>query len=190
MMLLFGPSEHLNTRSSSQTPAADLDILLVKRSEELRHHAGQIAFPGGGIDPGDVGPAAAALREAQEETGLRPQDVAVLGELSPLYIPNSDNLVTPVLAWWEQSSRLVPDGIETSAVFRVPVAELLDPQNRLTAVYRRGELSHRGPLFQLGSQFGENAIWGFTAMVLDSIFEQLGWATPWDVNRRQILTLN
>lgn len=72
----------------------ELDVLLLRRSTTLSHHPGQIAFPGGGVEPGDCSPFATAVREAAEETGLEPAGVTDLGPLTTALIPNSGNLVT------------------------------------------------------------------------------------------------
>ncbi|HEY0217962.1 MAG TPA: CoA pyrophosphatase, partial [Cellulomonas sp.] len=158
----------------------DLDVLLTRRSPSLRHHPGQVSFPGGGIDPEDAGPEAAALREAVEETGVDPAGVRVLGTLPPLPVAVSRNLVTPVLAWWTDPSEVAAtDPAETVDVFRVPVADLVDPANRVTAVVRHSGRDHRGPAFAVQGVI----VWGFTAFVLDRLLDALGWAVPWDAGR-------
>ena len=113
----------------------ELDVLLVERAATLNDHPGQVAFPGGAVDAGDAGPEAAALREAQEETGLDPAGVVVLGTLPEVGLPVSNFLVTPVLGWWDRPTPVdVVDYGESASVFRVPVADLLNPENRRTAV--------------------------------------------------------
>ena len=156
------------------------DVLLIERSAHMRSHAGQPAFPGGGIDPDDDGPAAAAVREAQEETGLDPTGVEVLRVLGDLWLPPSGNAVTPVLAWWREPSDVEPDGREVAAVARVPVAELVDPANRLQIVHPSGMV---GPAFEVADML----VWGFTAAVLDRLFAVAGWELPWDRSRVQEL---
>jgi 8-oxo-dGTP pyrophosphatase MutT (NUDIX family) len=158
------------------------DLLLIERSAALRSHAGQPSFPGGTLDPEDGdpegdGPLRAALREAEEETGLDPSGVQVFGVLPRLYIPVSDFTVTPVLGWWRAPSpvRVVDPG-ETARVFRVPVAELTDPENRATLVHPSG---FRGPAFQVGGAL----VWGFTAGLIDKIVHYAGWERPWDQAR-------
>jgi len=149
----------------------------------MRHHPGQIAFPGGGVELGDADLAATALREASEETGLDPGGVEVLGSLPDLHIPVSNNLVTPVIGWWRLPSEVAADRRESVDVMRVPVGELLAPEARGTSVLRRGASTFRGAAFELGPQFGGHLVWGFTGMVLSSLFDGVGWTTPWDRSR-------
>jgi 8-oxo-dGTP pyrophosphatase MutT (NUDIX family) len=154
------------------------DILLIERSHDLRSHAGQPAFPGGAVDPTDDGPVAAALREAAEETGLDPAGVGVFATLPALWLPPSGFLVTPVLGWWHTPSPVWPaDPAEVAAVHRVPLEELLDPQNRFRV--RHPSSGYVGPAFRAGGML----VWGFTAMLLDRLFRHAGWERPWDDGR-------
>lgn len=130
------------------------ELLLMERAGSLRSHAGQPSFPGGALDPEDGdprtdGPLRAALREAEEETGLDPAGVQIFGVLPKLYIPVSGFVVTPVLGWWRRPTPVrVVDVNETARVFTVPVADLTDPANRATAVHPRG---YAGPAFLVES---------------------------------------
>lgn len=180
VLVLFGvldrhPAEHPTT-----AVPGDLDLLLVGRAPHLAHHPGQVAFPGGRLDPADAGPVACALREATEETGLDPAGVEVLGTLGALAVPVSRHVVTPVLGWWAVSSpvRVVDPG-ESATVFRAPVADLLDPAHRGTVVGSYQGREHRSPAFEVA----EHLVWGFTGMVLDHLLTELGWAEPWDTDR-------
>ncbi|WP_455353769.1 NUDIX hydrolase [Streptomyces sp. SYSU K217416] len=159
--------------------AAGPELLLMERASSLRSHAGQPSFPGGALDPedgdpGTTGPLRAALREAQEETGLDPAGVQLFGVLPRLYIPVSGFVVTPVLGWWREPTPVgVVDPAETARVFTVPVADLTDPDNRVTCVHPRG---HQGPAFLVESAL----VWGFTAGLIDRILYFAGWERPWD----------
>ena len=153
------------------------DVLLIERSSGLRTHAGQTAFPGGAIDPGDAGPVAAALREAAEETGLDPAGVEVVGILPELFVAHSGFRVIPVLAWWRRPTPVGPaDPAEVAAVARVRIADLADPANRFTVRHPSGLV---GPAFRVGSVL----VWGFTAGILDRLLALSGWERPWDGDR-------
>jgi len=186
VLMLFGVLDGLPSDREAQAAAVsrDLDVLLLARAATLRSHPGQVAFPGGRLDPGDDGPVAAALREAQEETGLDPAGVEVLGALDDVPLAFSRHLVTPVLAWWQRPSPVrVVDVAESADVFRAPVADLLDPANRGVTVIRRGGQSWRGPAFLVGRGSSPHLVWGFTAMLLEALFDRLGWTEPWDASR-------
>ncbi|MCP2636485.1 CoA pyrophosphatase [Microbacterium sp. HD4P20] len=198
VLILFGvldslPSDH---DADARAVSRDLDVLLLARATTLRSHAGQVAFPGGRLDPGDDGPVQAALREAWEETGLDPAGVEVLGTLENIPLEYSLHLVTPVLAWWRHPSPVrVVDEAESADVFRAPVADLLDPANRGVTVIRRDGQEWRGPGFLVprfdaqSNRMGEHLVWGFTGMVLDGLFDRLGWTEPWDDSRELPLAL-
>lgn len=153
------------------------DVLILQRAATMRSHAGQPAFPGGASDPDDDGPAATALREAEEEVGLNADTVEVVTELPTLWIPVSNFLVTPVLGWWRAPHPVRPVALaEVEAVRRVPVAELVNPDNRLRIRHPSGFV---GPAFKAGQML----VWGFTAGVLSTLLELGGWARPWPTGR-------
>lgn len=180
VLLLFGALDDVPATSTLPLVSADLDLLLIERAATLANHPGQVAFPGGGVDPGDASVVSAALREAAEETGLDPTGVHVLGSLPELPLPVSNFRVTPVVAWWARQTPVsVVDYGESAKVFRVPVRDLLDPANRVTATLRRGEHRYRGPAFTVNGV----VVWGFTAGILSHVFDELGWAVPWDESK-------
>lgn len=180
VLVLFGVLDGLPGRHVARAVPADLDVLLVGRAATLSHHSGQVAFPGGRVDAGDDGPVAAAVREAVEETGLDAAGVEVLGTLGELAVPVSNHVVTPVLAWWSRPSPVgVVDVGESAAVFRAPVADLIDPGRRRTVAMDRAGATYRSPAFLLNGC----TVWGFTAIVLDGILDALGWTEPWDSSR-------
>lgn len=160
-----------------EDPAHGPDVLLAERASTLRDHAGQVAFPGGGSDPGDADATATALREAEEETGLDPAGVVPLTRLPDLFIPPSGFVVTPVLAHWERPSRVhAVDPAETAAVVRVPLAMLADPGNRILVHHPSGYV---GPAFLVAGLL----VWGFTGGLLSALLDRGGWARPWDAAR-------
>ncbi len=153
------------------------DVLLTERAHQMRSHPGQVSFPGGSIDEADGSPAAAALREAEEETGLDVTGVEIFATLPELWLPPSNFAVTTVLAWWRAESPVsVVDPAEVHAVLRVPVEELLDPQHRISVRHPSG---WTGPGFLIGDD-KDLILWGFTAGIISRLFDFVGWTRPWD----------
>lgn len=186
VLMLFGRLDGIPARTDEATVAADLDVLLQRRAATLSSHPGQVSFPGGRSELEDADAAATALREAQEETGLDPSGVEVLASLPDLPLAASNHLVTPVLAWWRVPSQVAAvDHAETVEVFRVPVAQLLDPANRFTSTLSRAGATYRGPAFDIDGTI----VWGFTAGVLDGLFEAAGWTIPWNRSDERPITL-
>lgn len=155
----------------------DPRMSFVTRAETLRRHAGQIALPGGAVDPGDPDRRSTALREAREEIGVPPEEVTVLGELPPLWVPASRYDVTTVLATWPGRRDLAPvDPAETAAVHAIPVSTLASPNSRVLGRQPNG---FTGPAFVVGESF----IWGLTGYLVDWVLTLAGWAQPWDRRR-------
>jgi 8-oxo-dGTP pyrophosphatase MutT (NUDIX family) len=160
-----------------EAPDSGPDVLVLQRAATLRTHAGQPAFPGGAADPDDTDAADTALREANEEVGLDPASVEVVAHLPTLWIPVSNFLVTPVLAWWRDPHQVHPaDPAEVARVVRLPVRELADPAHRLRLRHPSGWI---GPAFRVRDML----VWGFTAGVLSTLLDMAGWARPWPVDR-------
>lgn len=173
VLVLFGGPATADPGSSGGLPA-EADVLLTQRASTLRDHSGQIAFPGGATDPGDDGPIGTALREAQEETGLDPAGVVPLTTMPGIFVPPSRFDVVPVLAYWERPTpvRVVDPG-ETERVVRVPLRELLDPNNRFQVRHPAG---YQGPAFSVQGML----VWGFTGGILAGLLAVSGWEPEWD----------
>lgn len=177
VLILFGVLDDIPARTVDAAVATDLDVLLQRRAPTLSSHPGQVSFPGGGREIGDRDFVDTALREAAEETGLDPTGVEILATLPELPLAASNHLVTPVLGWWTRPSKVAAvDHAETVEVFRVPVAQLLDPATRYTSTISRGGVTFAGPAFDVDGTI----VWGFTAMVLDRLFDACGWTVPWN----------
>lgn len=145
-----------------------LAAILTQRAAHLPAHAGQVAFPGGKIDPYDETAAAAALREAEEEIALPRRLAEPVGYGAP-YLTNSGYRVFPVVALVSPAARLVPYPGEVDAIFEVPWPFLMNPENHARrAVVHEGRTRHYYEM-----PFGERRIWGVTAGIVRSLFEQL-----------------
>ncbi len=143
-------------------------VILTKRSSALKHHPGQIAFPGGKVDAGDSGPVQAALREADEEIGLHRDNVEVLGTL-PTHETVTGFCVTPVVARVRAAFDATPEPGEVAEVFTVPLAHVTDPVKfRIQSRLWRGEKRHYFTV-----PYGPYYIWGATARILRGLAERL-----------------
>lgn len=162
VLILIGPFENHG------------DVLLIERAIGNDKHSGQPAFPGGQVESSDESRSDTALREANEETGLDPKSVHVIAQLPDLWVPPSNFLVTPILAWWHDPHDLsVGDASEVQRIQRVPIAEITDPANRIMVRTPSGFV---GPGFNIASML----VWGFTGGLLSDIVDLGGWTQPWD----------
>ncbi|MCG6903575.1 MAG: CoA pyrophosphatase [Rhodobacter sp.] len=143
-------------------------VVLTKRSSALKHHPGQIAFPGGKVDDGDADPIAAALREAQEEIGLPPENVEVLGTLPGHETVTSFDVV-PVLGMIRADFEPRPEPGEVDEVFTVPLAHVMDPS--LYSIQHRRWRGQRRYYFTV--PYGPYYIWGATARILRGLAERM-----------------
>jgi 8-oxo-dGTP pyrophosphatase MutT (NUDIX family) len=153
------------------TDRAEPGVLLTRRAETLRAHAGQVAFPGGRVDPDDADPTAAALREADEEIGLPPAAVEVVGTIG-LFRTVTGFEITPVVGVVPPDLPLLPHDAEVAALFEVPLAYLLDSANYIprTVEWQGAERTFIEILW------GGERIWGATAAMIVNLGRRLGWA--------------
>ena len=148
-----------------------LTLLLTHRTADLASHPGQVAFPGGKVDPVDTSPTAAALRETEEEIGLARRFVAPLGYLDT-YQTGSGFRIAPLVALIAEGFELRLNAREVATVFEVPLAFLFDPANhQLQSREWRGKLRHFYVM-----PYGDHYIWGVTAGMIRNLYEKLGTA--------------
>jgi 8-oxo-dGTP pyrophosphatase MutT (NUDIX family) len=129
-------------------------------------HSGQVGLPGGGFEEGDNDLLHTALREAQEEVGVDPAQVNVIGQLSTLYIRPSNNLVLPVVGWAGERPTFIPDTREVALLIEASLLEFLDPANRRTEIWELQNRRATVPFFGVQNQ----TVWGATAMILGELF--------------------
>ncbi len=156
---------------------AGLTVLLTRRTEHLRDHAGQISFPGGRSEPEDDGPAATALREAHEEVGLAAEHVEIVGAL-PAYTTVTHFVVTPVIALVRPPFELRLDPFEVAEAFEVPMAHLMNPAHhrRHRFEFEGGHRHFLSMPWQAARPDGaprEYFIWGATAAMLRNLYRFL-----------------
>jgi 8-oxo-dGTP pyrophosphatase MutT (NUDIX family) len=146
----------------------EVSMLLTQRTPHLTAHAGQIAFPGGKVDAGDPTPAAAALREAEEEIGLLPTLVEPIGYLSP-YLTRTGYRIVPVLGRVDPDHRLIINPEEVVDAFEVPLSFLMTPEN-----HRQGSRMFNGaPRYFYEMPFNERYIWGITAGIIRGLYQRI-----------------
>ena len=161
------------TRAAVLIPLIDrgdeLMVLLTHRASDLKHHPGQISFPGGRLEARDHDAIAAALRETEEEIGLKREFVEVIGCL-PDHVVISGYRVTPVVGLVRPGFDLVLDPTEVSGTFEAPLRHLLDPATHARRMHRIGDEDHE----VLDLPWGGHRIWGATAGMILTLRELLG----------------
>ncbi len=143
-------------------------VILTKRAERLKNHSGQVAFPGGTIDPTDISPEAAALRETMEEIGLDSSHIEVIGRL-PDYVAGSGYRIVPVLGIVQPAFELTINADEVDAAFEVPLRFLMDPVNHR----RDSRMWNDQEWFFYDMPYGGQRIWGVTAGIVRTLYERL-----------------
>ena len=143
----------------------EIFVIFTHRQEDLAHHGGEISFPGGRHEKEDHNCITTALRETQEEIGLPPQDVNILGQLTPLYIPPSQYLVYPIIGWIPSLPPLRPNATEVARILKVPLNCLLQP----TTIQQEIGIRDGEPITIPYYEFQTWQIWGATAMLLSEL---------------------
>jgi 8-oxo-dGTP pyrophosphatase MutT (NUDIX family) len=143
-------------------------LVLTRRRDDLNDHAGQIAFPGGRREGGEA-LQTTALREAEEEIGLRPAEMTILGQLSLLYIPPTGYEVYPFVAWHDGRPRFRPQVSEVAQILEVSLSHLLDPASQFEETWDYRGMQIQVPFYLVGS----HKVWGATAMMLSEFLERL-----------------
>ena len=154
---------------------AGLNLLLTRRTDHLRDHAGQISFPGGRVEPEDDGPVATALRETEEEIGLSRQHIEIIGQL-PVYSTVTAFQVTPVVGLIEPEFTLKLDDFEVAEAFEVPLAFLMNPAHHRHHNFEFAGMQRRFLSMPWQGEEREYFIWGATAAMLRNLYRLLSGA--------------
>ena len=149
-------------------------LVYTVRRGDLQDHAGQISFPGGGMNPADGSLRETALREAEEEIDLSPDLVEVVGELEEMYIPPSDFRVSPFVGLLSSEAELVLAPDEVEAIFTVSFDDLMAPETFRRVLWRRDGRDYMVPIFAVPGP-PRREIWGATAAMTASLLVRLGW---------------
>ena len=155
VLLLLYPSEN------------EIYIVFIRKPFHNGVHGGQISLPGGRIEESDNSSFHAALRETDEEIGVKPDDITILGSLSSLFVPASRFLVFPVVGYIDFKPEFQPSPDEVQQIIEVPMHKLLDPDNIGTKVLIKDCTPFKAPAFNVD----DHLIWGATAMILGEFIE-------------------
>lgn len=147
---------------------SETELVLTLRSDSLQHHGNQISFPGGRRENGES-IEQAALREVHEEVGIDPGTIEILGQLTPLHVPVSGNVIHPVVGWRDLPPELSPDQREVAEAFTLPVRRLLDPACLKNTNRNLHGLNYDIPYWDVH----RIPLWGATAMILSEFCELL-----------------
>jgi 8-oxo-dGTP pyrophosphatase MutT (NUDIX family) len=148
----------------------EIHLVLTRRRDDMRSHAGQISFPGGKQEPKET-LITTALRETEEEIGITPDQLIIVGDLTPIYIMPSDFEVHPFVAWHHDRQRPIfhPATHEVAEIIEAPLAHLLDPATRREEMRELRGHNLLIPFFAIGP----HKVWGATAMIMSELLERV-----------------
>lgn len=147
----------------------DMRVILTVRSQELANHRGEVSLPGGGIDPEDIDLIGTALRECQEELGLDPTAIQIVGVMQPIYITPSNYEITPVIGQMAELPELRPNHAEVSQVISVTLRDLLDPATVVVEPWVLRGHDVMVPYFAIAG----HKVWGATALILSELVARM-----------------
>ncbi|MBN2682148.1 MAG: CoA pyrophosphatase [Bacteroidales bacterium] len=142
-------------------------VVLTKRHEYIGPHSNQVSFPGGKQEPTDKNLVETAIRETFEEIGIKSENVEVLGLLSPLFIPVSNNMVQPVVGFYKEKPVFIPSEFEVKEIIEVGIQHLTNHKTRKTETIKIEDRTIDAPYFEIGNHH----VWGATAMILSEFCE-------------------
>jgi len=152
-----------------------ISTILIRRPVYDGVHSGQLAFPGGRKEESDKDMVETALRESFEETGIKKEDVVVIGKLTDLFIPPSNSLVSPVVGYCTNKPEFIPDSFEVDEIIEIPLYQFLLPEVNTKRFVNAGYWNAEVPCFYIQNQ----TIWGATAMILSEFLEILSEFDPY-----------
>jgi len=152
----------------------DIYLALIQRPEYNGPHSGQISLPGGKYEDSDKTLVQTAIRESYEEIGVNPDEIEVLGSITPLHIPVSNYLVQPVVGRYKSNPVFKPDLIEVEKILEVRLKDLINPENKSAKEFAFGSLRFDAPIYKPDNL----VIWGATAMILSEFIEIVARIKP------------
>lgn len=158
--------------------AGQIKLVLIRRSEYDGVHSGQLSFPGGSKEKEDTEMINTALRESYEETRILPDDVSIIGQLSELFIPPSNFVVTPVIGCSAKRPDFVADPVEVAEIIEIPLVDLVNPESIKHKMVTAGLRTLEVPCYFINN----NIIWGATAMILGELIEILNEFNPYSTD--------
>jgi 8-oxo-dGTP pyrophosphatase MutT (NUDIX family) len=151
-----------------------IKTIVIRRPVTMKNHAGQIAFPGGKVEPDDIDIIETALRETKEEIGIGPENIQIIGKLSPIYLEISNFIINPVIGWCKKNPEFLIDNTEVASVHILDIEELLKPETMIIQNVETLSGLLAVPGFSIDGLF----IWGATSMIISEFIDVYNNLTP------------